>query len=147
MTRLTLTVRIVALAGALVVLPSARALEAQELPLRLRDRGTGVRTSLLGTYVRQGELLFYPFFEYYWDADREYKPSELGYGLFRDFRGRYRASEGILFLSYGVGPDVALRYVRHAGPGGGIRARGRGGANPLALSARDREPAGVFHLL
>ena len=59
MTRLTLAVRTVALAGALVVLPSARALEAQELPLRLRDRGTGVRTSLLGTYVRQGELLFY----------------------------------------------------------------------------------------
>jgi len=110
MTRLTLTVRTVTLAGALVVLPSARALEAQELPLRLRDRGTGVRTSLLGTYVRQGELLFYPFFEYYWDADREYKPSDLGYGLFMDFRGRYRASEGILFLGYGVGPDVALEF-------------------------------------
>jgi len=103
-------VRTVTLAGALVVLPSARALEAQEPLLRLRDRGTGVRTSLLGTYVRQGELLFYPFFEYYWDADREYKPSELGYGLFSDFRGRYRASEGILFLGYGVGPDVALEF-------------------------------------
>ena len=110
MTRLTLAVRTVALAGALVVLPLARALEAQEPLLRLRDRGTGVRTSLLGTYVRQGELLFYPFFEYYWDADREYKPSDLGYGLFRDFRGRYRASEGILFLGYGVGPDVALEF-------------------------------------
>lgn len=80
-------------------------------PSYLRDRGTGVRTSLLGSYVRQGELLVYPFFEYYYDKDLEYKPSELGYGTSNtDYRGKYRASEGILFFGYGVTADLALEF-------------------------------------
>lgn len=80
-------------------------------PRYLRDRGTGVRTSLLGSYVRQGELLVYPFFEWYADKDLEYKPSELGYGTSNvDYRGRYRASEGILFFGYGVTADLALEF-------------------------------------
>ncbi|MGH7613265.1 MAG: hypothetical protein ACREMW_04350, partial [Gemmatimonadales bacterium] len=98
------------LAIAVTVIPSGRAPAAQSLPAYLRDRGTGVRTSLLGTYVRQGELLVYPFFEYYSDRNLEYKPSELGYGLNRDFRGRYHASEGILFFGYGITPDIALEF-------------------------------------
>jgi hypothetical protein len=87
---------------------SGRPLQAQDEPSYLRDRGTGVRTSLLGSYVRQGELLVYPFFEYYRDGNLEYKPSELGYGSRLDYRGRYRASEGIFFLAYGVSANVAL---------------------------------------
>ncbi len=111
MTRPTLAVSPLALAIALAVIPSGRALEAQELPPYLRDRGAGVRTSLLGTYVRQGELLVYPFFEWYADRNLEYKPSELGQGTsVVDYRGRYRASEGILFFGYGVSPDVALEF-------------------------------------
>ena len=87
------------LATPLTVAPVHRAVEAQELPRYLRDRGTGVRTSLLGSYVGHGELLVYPFFEWYADGNLEYKPSELGYGASRvDHRGRYRASEGILFV-------------------------------------------------
>ena len=96
------------LAAALVLVPTSRGPAAQELPSYLRDRGTGVRTSMLGTYVRKGELLVYPFFEWYADHNLEYKPSELGYGLYRDFRGRYRASEGILFFGYGLTNDVAI---------------------------------------
>jgi hypothetical protein len=95
-------------AAALALLPTGRGPAAQELPSYLRDRGTGVRTSMLGTYVRKGELLVYPFFEWYADHNLEYKPSELGYGLFRDFRGRYRASEGILFFGYGITDDLAV---------------------------------------
>jgi hypothetical protein len=77
----------------------------------LRDRGPGVRTSLLGTYVRHRELLVYPFFEWYSDHDLEYKPVELGYGQSQtDYRGRYTASEGIFFLGYGVTPDLALEF-------------------------------------
>jgi hypothetical protein len=84
---------------------------AQEVPPYLRDRGTGVRTSVLGTYVRQGELLVYPFFEWYADRNLEYKPSELGYGASQvDYRGRFRASEGILFFGYGVSSDLALEF-------------------------------------
>ncbi len=83
---------------------------AQELPVHLRDRGTGVKASQFGTYVRQGELLVYPFFEWYYDSDLEYKPIELGYGVDQDYRGRYRASEGLLWLGYGLTPDLALEF-------------------------------------
>ena len=48
--------------------------------------------------MRKGELLVYPFAEWYADKDLEYKPSELGYGIAEDFRGRYAASEALLFL-------------------------------------------------
>ncbi len=77
-------------------------------PLYLSDRGTGLPTTLFGTYIRKGEWIAYPFFEYYRDQDREYKPSELGFAGEQDFRGRYRASEGLLYLGYGVTDDVAL---------------------------------------
>ncbi len=95
-------------ATALIPLVLAVALQAQETPSYLRDRGTGIRMSMLGTYVRQGELLVYPFFEYYADRNLEYKPSELGYGLRTDYRGRFRASEGILYLAYGITPNLAV---------------------------------------
>ena len=77
-------------------------------PVYLKDRGTGIRTSMFGTYVRRGELLVYPFFEYYWDQNIQYKPSEFGYGLDRDFRGRYRASEGLTFFAYGLTDRLAI---------------------------------------
>jgi hypothetical protein len=63
---------------------------------------------MFGTYVRKGELLVYPFAEWYADKDLEYKPSELGYGIAEDFRGRYAASEALLFLGYGLTDDIAL---------------------------------------
>lgn len=78
------------------------------LPTYLEDRGTGVATSMFGTYIRKGELIVYPFFEYYRDKDFEYKPSELGFAGEQDFRGRYRASEGLFFLGYGLTDDLAL---------------------------------------
>ncbi len=75
---------------------------------RLKDRGTGQPTSMFGTYVKDGELLLYPFFEYYYDNDFEYKPEELGYGLDQDFRGKYRASEYLLFVAYGFTDRLAV---------------------------------------
>jgi hypothetical protein len=57
---------------------------------------------MFGTYVRRGELLLYPFFEFYLDNNSEYKPSELGYTLEQDFRGKYRAYEGLIFVGYGL---------------------------------------------
>ena len=95
---------------ALAAVPIAASGQGQTLPPYLRDRGTGVRMSMLGTYVRDGELLIYPFFEWYADHNLEYKPSELGYGLNRDYRGRFRASEGILYFAYGISPDLAVEF-------------------------------------
>jgi hypothetical protein len=76
----------------------------------LRDRGTGMPTSMFGTYIRKGELMVYPFFEYYKDGNLEYKPSEMGFGLAQDFRGEYRANEGILFLGYGLTDRLAVEF-------------------------------------
>ena len=74
----------------------------------LRDRGDGVPTSMCGTYVRKGELLVYPFFEWYSDSDLEYTPAELGFGSPDEYRGRYRASEGLLFVGYGLTNNLAV---------------------------------------
>jgi hypothetical protein len=97
---------ILTLAAAVATQPSeARAQQAFD---RSSDRGPGVPTSMFGTYVEKGELLFYPFFEYYHDNNAEYKPAELGYGLEQDFRGKFRASEGLIFLSYGISERFAV---------------------------------------
>jgi hypothetical protein len=95
-------VTITALAGV-----AANALEAQT-PDRQRDRGPGMPTSMFGTYIQKGEFLLYPFFEYYRDRNAEYKPEELGYGLDQDFRGRFRASEGLLFVAWGISDRLAV---------------------------------------
>ncbi len=108
MCRMNRVVHTLTLAIALAPVTFPERLVAQQLPQHLRDRGTGVATLMFGTYVRKGELLFYPFAEWYADKDLEYKPSELGYGIAEDFRGRYSASEALLFLGYGLTEDVAL---------------------------------------
>lgn len=83
-------------------------LNAQDEPRYLRDRGPGVATSMFGTYVNKGELLFYPFFEWYYDHNFEYKPNEFGHVGDVDYRGRYTASEGLIFLAYGITQDIAI---------------------------------------
>lgn len=108
MRRIDRTVSALMLPLALSLVPLVRHLDAQEQSPYLRDRGTGVATSMFGTYVRKGELLFYPFGEWYADKDFEYKPSELGYGVAEDYRGRYAASEALLFLGYGLTDDLAV---------------------------------------
>lgn len=77
---------------------------------RLRDRGEGVPVSIFGTYVRAGELLVYPFFEYYRDHDYEYEAGELGYTGTTEHRGRYRGREGLIFLAYGISENVAVEF-------------------------------------
>jgi hypothetical protein len=96
------------LVAAFAMLAAAPA-AAQDAPAdRLRDRGEGQPTDMFGTYIRGGELLVYPFYEYYRDRNYEYKPGELGFVGADDLRGRYRASEGLIFLGYGVSDRVAL---------------------------------------
>jgi len=75
-----------------------------------QDRGLGVPTSRFGMYVGRGELLVNPFFGYSTDHNREYQPSKLGYGLQQDYRGRFRSTEGLLFVAYGVTDWLALEF-------------------------------------
>jgi hypothetical protein len=74
--------------------------DAAPLPDWLSDRGTGLPTSLFGTYIRKGELLVYPFYEYETNNAEEYHPSELGYVGDEDFLGKFESHEFDLFLSY-----------------------------------------------
>jgi hypothetical protein len=76
----------------------------------LTDRGTGVPTSMFGTYIRKGEFIVYPFFEYYRDHDLEYNPAELGFQGDEDFRGKYRANESLIFVGYGITENLAVEF-------------------------------------
>lgn len=82
--------------------------QAQISSGRQRDRGPGIPTSMFGTYIQQGEWLLYPFLEYYRDNNLEYSPDEFGHSLDADFRARYRASEGLVFIGYGLTDRLAF---------------------------------------
>jgi hypothetical protein len=75
---------------------------AEELPYYLKDRGTGIPTSMFGTYINKGEIIIYPFYEFYYDKDMEYSPEEMGYTGDIDYTGKYVAHEGLIYLAYGI---------------------------------------------
>jgi hypothetical protein len=84
---------------------------AQQPDDRLRDRGEGVPLSMFGTYLRGGQVMVYPFFEYYRDGDYEYEAGELGFGTdITELRSRYRAKEGLIMFGYGLSDDVAFEF-------------------------------------
>lgn len=76
----------------------------------LRDRGAGLPSSMFGTFIQKGELIVYPFFEAYVDDDFEYKPEELGSVGDVDYRGRYRAREGLVLVAYGITDRIAVEF-------------------------------------
>jgi hypothetical protein len=82
----------------------------EELPAYLHDRGTGLPTSMFGTYIHSGELLVFPFLEYSLDHNREYQPSKLGFGLEGDYQGKYRDTRGQVFIAYGVTDWLAVEF-------------------------------------
>ena len=82
----------------------------QELPAYLSDRGEGVTTSLFGTYVKKGELLVYPFYEYEKTTKEEYHGSELGYNGKEDYLGKKELHEALIFLAYGITEDLAVEF-------------------------------------
>lgn len=94
--------------------PTQTAAQEQAPPVYLKDRGTGQPTSMFGTYIRKGELLIYPFIEGYVDNDKEYQPLDLGFGLDKDFRGKYRAFESLVYLGYGVTDWLAFELEASA---------------------------------
>lgn len=79
-----------------------------ESPFYLKDRGTGIPTSMFGTYVKQKEIIVYPFYEFTYDNNTEYKPAELGYFAEQDYRGRFRGHEALLFLGYGINDRISI---------------------------------------
>lgn len=108
MKKITLFLACVFTSSLLVALFAPSIRSEDRLPIYLRDRGTGVSTSMFGTYITKSELIFYPFFEYYTNSDEEYAPSDLGFQGDTDYRGEYKAYEWLVFLGYGLTEDLAL---------------------------------------
>jgi hypothetical protein len=108
MSRLALSLIISASAALALAAPAPSA--GPDLPFYLSDRAGGTPTSMFGTYIRKGEFVVYPFFEYYRDHNYEYSPDEFGFPLDQDFRGRYRATEGLVFLGYGLTDRLVLEF-------------------------------------
>jgi hypothetical protein len=102
--RLLLSLAVAVSAGA-----AAGAEEAPTLPTYLQDRGAGVALSMFGSYIRKGELVVYPYWEYYVDDDREYSPQEFNVAGTRDFRGKFRESEWLFFVAYGLTENLAFQ--------------------------------------
>ena len=74
----------------------------------LYDRGHGIPTSQFGTYIREGELLIYSFYEYYKDNNIEYEANDFGYLSKKEVRGIYKAHEGLIFVGYGITEQLAV---------------------------------------
>jgi hypothetical protein len=91
-----------------VIFSAEAAYARDELPHYLEDRGTGIPSSMFGTYIEKRQLLLYFYYEYYYDRDMEYEPAEFGYGLALEHKARYTAHEGLIFLGYGITDRLAV---------------------------------------
>jgi outer membrane putative beta-barrel porin/alpha-amylase len=86
------------------------AAEPGDLPTYLSDRGDGIATSLLGTYIRKKEFLFYPFYEYTRTKNFQYSPSELGFAGDQDFSGKLVTHEALVFFAYAFNDSLAIEF-------------------------------------
>lgn len=82
--------------------------EPGSVPAYLADRGTGIYTSMFGTYVREGEWLVYPFYEYVTNKEDEYHGSELGYTGETDYLGEVVEHEYLLYVAHGFTEDLMV---------------------------------------
>ncbi len=96
--------------AAVMAIAMAGELSAQEGFHFPGDRNEGVPVSMFGTYIRSGELIVYPFYEYYTNHDAEYSPNELGFVLDEDFRAQSRGHEALIFIGYGVSDRLVLEF-------------------------------------
>lgn len=95
----------------LVPILSQTAAADEPLPYYLEDRGADtIPTSLFGTYIKKGELLVYPFYEYIKNNEDEYHPSELGSVGGTDFLGTSKEHEALIFIGYGLTHSLALEF-------------------------------------
>lgn len=113
---------------------------AANLPAHLQDRGSGVPTSMFGTYVREGEWAVFPSFEYSRDHDLDYNPAEFGFtGASGDeFFGEYRAREGEVLLAYGLDDNLALELEAAA-----MKATLQKAANDLSNMPNELSESGL----
>lgn len=99
-----------ALATIFLAPAAARAAEPLGLPAYLADRGDGIPASLFGTYIREKELLFYPFYEYTSTGKFEYEPKDLGFAGSGEFHGKLEEHEALVFFAYGFSDSLAIEF-------------------------------------
>jgi hypothetical protein len=98
------------LALVIIMVYELTSMAQDDLPVYLKDRGTGLPTSMFGTYINKGQFLVYPFYEYYYDKDAEYAPNELGGHSDVDYRGKFVGHEALIFLGYGISDRLAVEF-------------------------------------
>ena len=101
-----------ALAAALLLLAAPQLAAGAEPdtapPPYTEDRGGDVPTSLFGTWVSDGELLVYPFYEFTTNGDAEFTASELGFAGEEEFQAQLDEHEALIFLGWGISRRFAL---------------------------------------
>jgi hypothetical protein len=75
-----------------------------------RDRGNGVTTSLLGSFVRPGQRMAYLFYECERDTTAAYTGEDLGLAGDEEYVGKSLEYQGVLFLAWGLTENVALEF-------------------------------------
>jgi len=94
--------------------PAYAADDTAGLPPYLRDRGDAILTSIHGTYIREKEWIFYPFYEYTRTSKFEYSPTEIGVPAAaagdREFFGKMVEREALIFLAYGLSENLAIEF-------------------------------------
>jgi len=80
------------------------------LPPWLADRGEGVHNSMFGTYTAKNEFQVYLFYEFTFNHDAEYKPSELGFVGNQDFLAKRTDHEFLIFMAYGITEDLMVEF-------------------------------------
>lgn len=98
------------LAATLLCGPQLAGAQSAGQPDFLADRGDGIRTSLLATYIRPKEFVVYPFYEYTRTKNFEYKASDLGYVGEVDYLGKKVEHEYLLFLGYAFNDSWMLEF-------------------------------------
>ena len=94
-----------------VIFTASLSMAQDEVPDYLYDRGEGVTASLFGTYIKKGDLVVYPFYEYELNTAEEYKGVEVGTSKdTKDYLGRFELHQLLIFLGYGVTDDLALEF-------------------------------------
>lgn len=100
----------IVLAAALTTLPQQAGAQGARQPDFLADRGDGIRTSLLATYIRPREFIFYPFYEYTKTSNYEYKASDFGFVGETDYLGKQVDHEYLVFLGYAFNDSLAFEF-------------------------------------
>jgi hypothetical protein len=87
---------------------SLTAIAQDDVPFYLSDRGGAMTTSLFGTFIEEGELLVYPFYEYV-DGVDDYRGIGLGTSTDTiEYTGDVKEHEVLLFLAYAFTEDIHI---------------------------------------